>query len=422
MGSMRKARLDRFVELARVYRGWSRSQLADRLGRDPSRVVPETGNAKLDYVSRVADALDWRLGDVVESIWLEELPTHEGEASFEELDEEAQTAHRSGDAPRMLEIARQMRGCAATATERAIAANREAGAWDLRGRYGRSLEAVQLGLTEEGVCEDVRLMLHANLANAHYTLWHLIEARSVAGDLVDRFTVRPATSRIEQIGEAFALYVRGSALRRSMAHAPPASRDEFATRARKDLQRSRDRYESLADAWHDQQYAAIAHTCRVAMLECEAALHVIDPADALQLVIERLGDASDLAAVPSGDWLESFGWWAIGGCNIALEHLDGHELHRAMAVCTNKALEIADRLDHWAMRERAFTMERFRRQCVEDSTGYETEWLLDDEDVRIVAGTMARFPRFRPTGWRILESARVFADLGVHAVHGMYRA
>jgi hypothetical protein len=79
-----------------------------------------------------------------------------------------------------------------------------------------------------------------------------------------------------------------------------------------------------------------------------------------------------------------------------------------MAICTNKAFEIAERLDNWSIRERAFTMERFRRERVTEETGFEPDWLLDAEDVRLLAGTMGRFPSFRDTGWRILESARIF--------------
>ena len=33
---------------------------------------------------------------------------------------------------------------------------------------------------------------------------------------------------------------------------------------------------------------------------------------------------------------------------------------------------------------------------------------VETEDVRLLAGTMGRFPSFRDTGWRILESARIF--------------
>jgi hypothetical protein len=79
-----------------------------------------------------------------------------------------------------------------------------------------------------------------------------------------------------------------------------------------------------------------------------------------------------------------------------------------MAVFTNKAIEIADRLGNWSMRERAFTMENFRRRRVTDTTGFQPDWVLDEDDVRVITGTMGRFPGFRDTGWHILEKARVF--------------
>ncbi|MFO0829597.1 MAG: hypothetical protein U0572_15770 [Phycisphaerales bacterium] len=407
---MRKARLDRFVELARVYRGWTRAQLSQALGRDSSKLVPESGNPKLDFVVGIADVLDWRLGDVAEEVWLDEPAADPNGASFEELDLQAHSAHRAGDAARMLTFARQMRRVAATPTERAIAANRESGAWDLRGRYVRSLEAVQGGLAEGEIRDDVRLMLHANLANAHYALWHLVEARSIAADLLADFVERPPRTRLERVGEAFAYSVRGHAFRRQMAHGPALARRDLATRARADLERSRERYLRLADETHDRSYEAIAATCRGGLLECAAALEDIEPSDVVQQIFERLGEVQDVSETPRGDWLESYGWWAIFGCNVALRHLEGHELHRAMAVCSNKALEIAERLDNWSMREQAFCMEHFRRRRVHDVTGFEPDWLLDADDVRVLAGAMARFPSFRPIGWQILESARVFED------------
>ena len=112
--------------------------------------------------------------------------------------------------------------------------------------------------------------------------------------------------------------------------------------------------------------------------------------------------------MPVGDWLESWGWWAIFGCNIALRGLQEPQLHHNMAVFTNKAIEIADRLGNWSMRERAFTMEHFRRRRVADSTGFQPDWVLDEDDIRVITGTMGRFPGFRETGWHILEKARVF--------------
>ena len=94
------------------------------------------------------------------------------------------------------------------------------------------------------------------------------------------------------------------------------------------------------------------------------------------------------------------------GCNIALRGLSGPELHRYMAIFSNKASEIAERTENWSIRERAFTFEYLRRQRMNETLGTAPDWLLDDDDVRTVAGTMGRFPSFRETGWRILETAR----------------
>ena len=78
-----------------------------------------------------------------------------------------------------------------------------------------------------------------------------------------------------------------------------------------------------------------------------------------------------------------------------------------MAVFTNKADEIADRMRNWAIRERVFTMEYARRQRFVDWTGMEADWAIDSDDVRVITGTMGRFPAFRHTAWRILRTAKV---------------
>ena len=78
-----------------------------------------------------------------------------------------------------------------------------------------------------------------------------------------------------------------------------------------------------------------------------------------------------------------------------------------MAVLTNKADEIADRLDNWAMRERVFTMQYTRWERAMISTGFDIPCVIDSDDVRVIAGTMGRFPTFRDTGWRILQSAQI---------------
>lgn len=470
--------------MARAYRGWTKAELSEQLGRESGRVVPESGNPKLDLLVRLADALEWGLGDVVEDMWAADLwaedilargpgdrsPTTPdtsdnrcvdattdasasdshawSAAAFAELDLLAVQAHRAGDATRLLRLAREMRRVARTATERALAANREAGAWDLRGRYVRSLDAVQRGLADVGVRDDVRLMLQVNLAGAHQALWHLIDARAIATDLLARFGERPARSRIERVAEAFSWAIRGHTWRRTIVTRPTDEWPDLARRARHDLEIACGQYLRLAAAHHDRSYEALASTCRVGLLDCACVLGDIDPRVAVAQIVDRLGDVEDIAEAPRGDSLESYGWWALTGCTIARRHLRGDGLQRAMAICTNKAFEIAERLDNWSMREQAFVMEFERRQAQGDGRADhraahdprvdagalraeatargprvpgppsrtpddgahaidDNAWLLDDEDIRVLAGAMGRFPCFRPIGWRILDCARV---------------
>jgi len=112
-----------------------------------------------------------------------------------------------------------------------------------------------------------------------------------------------------------------------------------------------------------------------------------------------------------GDQLESCGWWCIFACNIALRHLDDDRaLQRHMAVFTNKAEEIADRLNNWSMHERIFTMQFTRWERAVSATGLDIPCIVDNDDVRVIAGAMGRFPSFRETGWRILRSAGIVDD------------
>ena len=248
-------------------------------------------------------------------------------------------------------------------------------------------------------------MLEVNLANAHYALWHLVEACSVANSLVERFQSRPAETRSERVVQAFGHYVRGQSERR-LIETDPLSGNSHAQRAREDLQIALTSYSALAKEFDDASYAGIANTCTGAIFECDAALGVMDPLRAAEALSAGLDQVVDVVNYPPGDWLESYGWWAIFGCNVVLRGLSGPEMHRHMAVFSNKTAEIAERMENWSMRERAFTFEHLRRQRMNESLGYATEWLLDDDDVRTVTGTMGRFPSFRETGWRILESAR----------------
>jgi hypothetical protein len=406
----KKENQKRLLDLAVTYRGWSRRELAKALGRDASSVTAVNGNPKLDIVARLAKVLDWPVGAVAETILGEELPAApaltEADLSFEALDEAAKEAHRKGDYERMCSLARRMTAAARTAEERALAALREAGGWDGLGRYIALLDAVRRGAEESELPRDLRLLIDVNLANAHYTLWHLTEARGLASALVRELEADPPQSRRARAAQAFADYVFGHASRRMIGH-DPLRKAGYATAAVEALRRAEDRYLALAEEFDHDPWRGIANTCRGGIIEAEVELDQRSASDAIRAFSDAVETIDPGAEGLAGDRLESWGWWCIFGCNTSLRHLDGSELQRAVKRFSHVGYAIARRLDNWAMRERLYTLEFEQRRRLEMLAGVPIDWTLRTEGIREIVGTMGRFPRFRETGWRILRAATV---------------
>ena len=405
----RKERLERLLGLAQAYRGWSRKKLSKALGRAPTKIVPGSGVPKLDLVVELADALDWPVSEVVAAIWEDDLaPPDTGETrDFESLDDAARRAHRSGEYRQMIHLARQAFAEATTPDQRARACNREAGGWDGLGRYTNVLQAVRRGTQDPGVAPELRRMLQSNLANAYYTLWELVESESISQQLIHHYDAHaPGTAR-DRKTQAFAHYVSGHTYRRLISIEPQRSR-ELAGLATRHLKLACDLYGGLSAELDDESLGGIANTCSGGIVEAEVELGRRSAADALDHLSRGLDDVPGPADALVGDCLESYGWRCIFACNIALRHVsDEHDLQQYLAVFSNKAQEIADRIDNWTIRERIFSLQYTCWKRAASSSGFDIPYVLDTDDVRVITGAMGRFPSFRETGWRILRCSRV---------------
>ncbi len=405
----RKRRLEQLLELAQTYRGWNRRALAKALGRVPGKLVPASGVPKLDLVVELAEVLDWPVGDVVASLCQRE-GTSESTAEatdFMSLDDAARRAHRSGEYRLMIDLARHAYTVATAPDQRALACNREAGGWDGLGQYTQSLQAVARGLQEAGVAPELRRMLQSNLANAYYTLWSLVESQSISQSLLDHYQEQAPQTTRDRKTHAFAQYVCGHTFRRLISLEPERSR-ELAESANQHLELACRMYRDLSAELGDASLEGIANTCHGGMIEAMVELEQRSPTEALRELsdgVERLGEGPDAVM---GDRLESYGWWCIFGCNITLRHSsDERELQHYMAVFTNMAEEVAERLDNWSIRERVFTMQYTSWQRALSSSGFDIPLAIDTDDIRAITGTMGRFPTFRGIGWQILQRAQI---------------
>jgi hypothetical protein len=372
--TLRRRRLEQLLRLALAYKDCSRKELARVLGRDPTKLVPGTGIPKLDLVVQLAGVLDWPVGDVVSFLWRNHADPADASANSTQA--------------------------------RARACRREALRWRRLGRYLDVVGAATRGLQVTGAAPALRRRLQGILAEAYYALWSLVEARCLTRDLLDGYETQPPQSSDDRRTQAFAHFVAGQTARRQVSVEPQRSR-RLAACARQHLERALELYRRLAVDDDDELLEGRANTCFGALMETDVILGRHPPSDAVSRLSAGLDRVRDTAGLSEAR-LESYGWWCIYGCNIALRHVaDERAVQQHMAVFTNKADEIANQLDNWSMRERVFSMQYTRWERAVGSTCFEIPCVIDSDDVRVITGTMGRFPTFRSTGWRILHTARI---------------
>jgi hypothetical protein len=427
----RRQRLHDLIDLARATRGLTRAALGKALGRDPTKVYPESGNPKTDFLVSLASILEWPAGDVVEFIWGGEAgpmaspaaiiepkpgvggkPEAGGDASFEDLFHIAREQHKDGRFRAMVDTSALMYRVAENEDRRAFACAMEASAWDGLGRYTQEVDACRRGLAHKGVSAYTRNILRADLANAWYCLWDLTPALGTATFLLEHYEANPPTRKLDEKRPAFVRYVRGHTRRRLAGIEPDVALDHYRM-AVADLEASREAYTRLAEELDDRSLLGIANTCKGGIDECLVELGERKPYDAVEEVLALAGSREDGAwSNLTGDELESIGWRCVFASNIALRHVTGRDLQSAMRLLTETALDAADRLDNWAMRERVFTIQLNLHRTLSDTTGLELPLTIDSHERTLITQAMGRFPGFREAGWDLLSRATVVERKG----------
>ena len=145
-----------------------------------------------------------------------------------------------------------------------------AGGYNGLGRYANALRVIQAAITEPGLPESTRFMLHINLANAHYTLWHLVEAKSIASELISQIGTVDRTERNEKARFAFLKFVRGNSIRRMMSESDSRLKS-LASASRDDLSDAYDMYDELNTEFDEPYYRGLRNVCRGALTEIDAA-------------------------------------------------------------------------------------------------------------------------------------------------------
>lgn len=403
-----KQRFQVLIRLVLDAHGWTKADLGRALDRHPDRIVPEKGGVKLPLVARLAGLLEWPVGEVAEFLCpgAREPEAEAAAEEFREADTATFHAYQSGDFWRMLRLAHHELSIARTPDERAFARNRLCGAWDSLGYYERSLAVARAAVADrDPIRTSTRACLVANLANAHLVLGHHDEAAAIARELLLTFDGPAAATDEARIPLAIAHLVLGR------AELELCQRERGrAGRAIEELTIARDGHLELAARFGDRSYAGVANTAAGALLVAQVEADDISPGQALDALARGLDDLVDEETWPSGDVLESYGWWCAYGCAIAARHLGHDEAQQWMAIFSGRANDIAMRLGNWALHERVLRIEAERRAAVEGVAHSPIQWPITREQARIISGVMSRFREFWTTGIAMLQSSTVVPE------------
>lgn len=414
---MRNQRWREVLRFARIYRSLNKTQLAAMLDYDPGK-LEKVSNPTISLLMPLARSLDWRTDQLIEYITQDDLlsdaasnePEPPADADWDTLNRASLDSMDQGRYHLMLRIARRMYLAARTPEERAQSCNREYGAFDAMGWYEQGLESLRRGLREHPIPSSLRVLIESNLALVYYRLGELYEAHSIAHSLLGAMEGRSwdsddrsVTARRERASRAFALLVRGLAVV-DMLDEGLEDPQIVGQRAYDDLTAAVADLDRLSVDFDRPANAAMAEECRGALIELSVWLGELDPREAVQRIYERLPQSADPADWPSATWIEAYGWWACFGANIALRHFTHAERNRWMAIFEENVVKFADQLDNWALRERVFRFEYANRQKVLEESGLMLP-PLDDDERRLVIGTIARFRKFRELGIKLLQAA-----------------
>lgn len=409
-----RERLESMIELAQSYRGWSQKEAAEALGRNVHAIIPDSGNPKLDMVVSLSEILDWPIEMVVADLRgkMDAVPSPtdaaSGKLSVEEAIALVREAWAMANDERWGELIAytdpEMRSGLDGETFGHLMALRQ-NALESDGRYLDAMSCCREGLLRAPEGGSASSRLRACLAYHLFIVGAFHEASGVALELIHDLREISAESPLRTF-RAFAQYVRGRALR-ARSESAGDKRQALLEEAHALLRAAAQTFGALSGPGEavsrDRALMTIASTSAE---EIEVLMGSRDPGEFVAGVLDKLDRVINATSIDSTE-AESLGWSCLLAAETILRHPGSVETpDRTLAVLTNKVDEIAERLGHWGLRERLFGIEFVYRARDAESSPPSRDWNLDREDVRILAGTMGRFPAFRRIGWQILRAVK----------------
>lgn len=391
-----RERLGQLQGLARTYRNWSAKDLAQALGRQVGRLVPESGTPKIDLVIGLARALDWTPGTVIQHILAASeagggrsrvlsAPMQHGRG-YMELHGIALECRRERRLNEALEHARLALAAADTPERQIGGYLLVQSCLESMGRYRDAVDCIKSGLAVEGASPEWRLLLECRLANLLMLQSESTPALGLATNVLERcgdLEPTPTTA----IVRACCHFTRGQVMRAMIGvEAVPTAR-AAAVSAGNELIMSEQceaRLSAVGDA-AIRQGLVLGESVRASLPELDAVCGTISPDEAVRRQRAAIaGSAGDGEGVS-----EARAWAAVGLAATARRFITDEVLLLGLLELASATLRVhAIRSNSWFFAHRHFELELERRRMLPEMGV--SQRALDATEARLLTGVLGQ--------------------------------
>ena len=395
--ALARVRLEELQALARTYRNWSVKELAIALGRQPGRLVPESGMPKIDLVVALAKALDWPIEAVVEHLVKPEMmlridaAASDSRADFASLYNASLEKRFSRDYFEAIRLAVRAGTAADTPTRRAAASAVESDAHEACGSYLEALRCLRSAGQNDGVELAWRLLIDAKCANILFMQGNRTQAIGTASSVLE-YTARIEADHVARLARALALWARAHALRASIPVTSFEPWKPLAASAEKDFEICAEIGEELRcseHGYHDRNLTFVT-SVDVAILELRAVRDADFAASAIARLLEVVREGGDLLPGVS----ERKAWAAIALANTAKRVVtDDMQLWGMLELASAALRAHAAATSNWYFAHQHLELDSERRRRL-GSLAHGSR-LLDATEAKLVAGVLGHVPAAR---------------------------
>ena len=397
--ALARERLEELQALARTYRSWSMKELATALGRQPGRLVPDSGMPKIDLVVALAKALDWPVEAVVDhlvkppSIALKGVASHlmkDAPSDFKSLYNESLEKRMRRDSIEAVRLAVRAQAVADTPTRRAAALSAEASAHECAGSYTEAVRCLREATLIEGSALEWRLLCDAKLANMLFMQGQVTHAIGIASSVIEYSQGVPDSQTI-RTARYIAFWARAHALRSSIPTANFEPWSQMANLVCADLRAASELTTQLCAEGLDLALNVDIGACiDVVLLEVTA---VCEPDRANEVIVALIDAVREHGSVDPTIG-ERKAWAAVALVNTAKRFITEDLQRRGALELASAALRAhAVVTSNWYFAYRHLEIDRERRMALMGNCA--SSRALTAVEAKMVAGVLGHVPASR---------------------------